>query len=302
MQRINFLVIIMLFFCIGISANTTKGKTGLSFLKIGIDARAIGMGEAYTALANDASATFWNPAGMLGAQRSNVVFNHNEWIQDIRGEFGAISFVGKKSAWGFHLRTFYIGGIEIRNIPTVEPLEENSAHYLSTGISYARRIHSRIDVGLSIKYLYEKIFVATASGFAADLGLIYRIPFPNVQLGFSISNLGKMSKLQSEASKLPQVNRLGLLYNIPLKSEATNWLVSADLVKPSQENIRAHIGTEVLLWRQLAIRGGYYFGYEARDFSVGLGFLRSSIRLDYGLTPFSDGLGTTHRFTIAFNI
>jgi hypothetical protein len=302
MQRTNFFIIIILLAYMGVAANTNKGKTGLSFLKIGIDARAIGMGEAYTALANDASATYWNPAGMLGTQRSSVILNHNEWIQDIRGEFAAISFVGEKSAWGLHLRSFYIGGIEIRDIPTEEPLDESSAYYLSTGISYAHRLHSRIDIGLSIKYLYEKIFVATASGFAIDLGLIYRVPFPNIQLGFSILNLGKMNNLQNEASILPQVNRFGLAYNIPLKSEATDWLWSADLVKPSQENVRLHIGTEVLLWSQLAIRGGYYVGYEARDFSAGLGFLRSSIRLDYGLTPFDDGLGTTHRFTIAFNI
>ena len=111
------------------------------------------------AVAQDASAVYWNPAGMLKAKRSNVLFNHNEWIQDIRGEFVALSLVRKKSAWGFHLRSFNITDIPVRVIASTEPLENTSAHYFSAGMSYARRIHPRLDAGVTLKYLFEKIYV-----------------------------------------------------------------------------------------------------------------------------------------------
>ncbi len=302
MQKI--IILFLLFIYLGATSvkSQNAGKTGLSFLKIGVDARAIGMGEAYTAVANDASAVYWNPAGLLGTKRSNVLFNHNEWIQDIRGEFAAISFIRKTTAWGFHLRSFNIGDIEIREFPSTEPLEKTSAHYLSVGISYARRIHPRVDVGLSFKYLNEKIFVESASGIAADLGIVYNPPYPDFKVGFAIQNVGKMNNLKTAESKLPRLVRAGLMYQVPFKSEKMNVIFAGDIVKPIDENVHFNLGTEFVVWQQLALRVGYWIGYEARDISFGVGFLKSSIRLDYGMTPLNDNLGITHRFTINFNL
>jgi hypothetical protein len=138
-MKFSFIIIVVLWLgAIVFPADSNQGKNGLAYLKIPIDARAIGMGEAYTAVTEDASAVYWNPAGLLGARRSNVLFNHNEWIQGVRGEFAALSFVRKKSAWGFHLRSFNISEIPVRVIASTEPLENTSAHYFSAGMSYAR--------------------------------------------------------------------------------------------------------------------------------------------------------------------
>lgn len=302
MKRIVIIgILISILVSSGFTASKNKGETGLSFLKIGVDARAIGMGEAYTAVSEDASAIYWNPAGLAAAKHSNVLFNHNEWILDIRGEFAALSLVRKKSAWGFHLRSFSIGDIQVRaDVPTTDPLETTSAHYLSAGISYARRMSEKLNAGVTVKYLFEKIYVESATGFAADLGLTYRTPFQNLKVGAVLQNLGKMGKFQNEATTLPVIARLGFLYDLPLKTESVSALLAADVVKPSSENVRFHLGSEVLIWKQIALRGGYLIGYEARNFTLGLGFVRSAIRLDYGITPFWDDLGTTHRFSVNF--
>jgi hypothetical protein len=294
-------VILSLLISNGFTASKNKGETGLSFLKIGVDARAVGMGEAYTAVSEDASAVYWNPAGLVGARHSNVLFNHNEWIVDIRGEFASLSLVRKSSAWGFHLRSLNVGNIEARaDVPVEDPLETISAHYLSAGISYARRVSRNLNAGLTVKYLFEKIYVESATGFAVDFGITYRTPFQNAKIGAVLQNLGKMGKFKNEETALPVICRLGFLYNLSLKTESVTALLTADVVKPSAENVRFHLGTEVLVWNQIALRGGYLFGYEARNFALGLGFVRSAIRLDYGITPFWDDLGTTHRFSVNF--
>jgi len=300
MKKTVISLLVLLLYNLGISSDGNQGKTGLSFLKTGIDARAVGMGEAYTAMTSDASAVYWNPAGLLGAKRSNVLFNHNEWILDIRGEFAALSIVRSRSAWGVHINSFNIGEIAVREIPSSEPLAFTSAHYLSAGLSYARRLQQRFDLGLTLKYLFEKIDVNTASGFAFDAGLIYRPPAEGLKLGATIQNLGSMNDLRNDRTSLPVLFRVGAGYLLPFKISGVEVNLASDLVKVSDENFRWHLGSEFLLWKQIALRAGWMLGYEARDFSLGVGFNRSSLRLDYGYLP-SD-LGTAHRFTINFNL
>lgn len=300
MKKTVISLLLILFYGTGFSSDGNQAKTGLSFLKSGIDARAVGMGEAYVAMTADASAVYWNPAGLLGAKRSNVLFNHNEWILDIRGEFAALSIVRSRSAWGVHVNSFNIGEIAVREIPSTEPLAFTSAHYLSSGLSYARRLHERLDLGLSLKYLFEKIDVNTASGYAFDAGLIYRPPVNGFKLGATIQNLGSMGNLRNDDTALPILLRLGAAYQLPLKVTGVNVNLASDLVKVSAENTRWHLGSEFLLWKQIALRAGWMLGYEARDFTLGVGFNRSALRLDYGYLP-SD-LGSTHRFTINFSL
>jgi hypothetical protein len=300
MKNITLILWLVFFYGIGFCSAGNQGKTGLAFLKIGIDARAVGMGEAYTATTADASAVYWNPAGMLGARRSNVLFNHNEWIMDIRGEFAALSLVRSRSAWGFQVNSYNIGEIAVREIPSSEPLAFTSAHYLSAGLSYARRIHRRIDAGLSLKYLFEKIDVYTASGYAVDAGFIYRPPVDGLKMGVTLQNLGSMNNMRSEDTTLPLLFRLGAVYEIPFKMSEVKLNLASDLVKVSGENVHLHLGSECLVWQQLALRMGWMMGYQSRDFTLGIGFLRSSLRLDYGFLPYGEDLGSTHRFTINF--
>ena len=302
-MKSKVLIFFWLFFVWNLFAgNQNGGKTGLSFLKIAIDARAVGMGEAYTAVSSDASATYWNPAGLLNATGSNVIFHHNEWIEDIRGEFAAISFIGKSSAWAFHIRSFNLGEIQVREIPTTEPLGKTSAHYLSAGISYSRRLRTRLDVGITVKYLFEKIYVESASGYALDVGLLYRPNISHLRFAATVQNLGKMNRLKNEPSNLPELIRLGMFYEIPWSFEKFQTHIAFDLVKQQSENLKVHLGAEAILFKQLALRGGSMFGYETHDFSFGIGILRSSIRFDYAITPFSQNLGVAHRFSVNFFI
>jgi hypothetical protein len=62
------------------------GSTGLSFLKFGFGARNIAMGDAGNALSSDVTSLFYNPSKLGMSKDSEIMFMHNEWIQDVRSE------------------------------------------------------------------------------------------------------------------------------------------------------------------------------------------------------------------------
>lgn len=274
-----------------------QGRTGLAFLKVGVGARATGMGEAYTAVANDAYASYWNPAGLVAASSSNAVLMHNEWLLDVAGEFLAVQFKAKRSAVGLHFYSFSVGNINIRNIPSESPLEVANSNYISAGLSYARQVSDDISVGLTLKYLFEKFYVFSASGAAVDFGFRVRMPNPNFFMAGVIQNVGKMSRFQNESTRLPIISKLGAMYAFPNPVGPFQVLLGLDLVKPVKENMRFHLGTEFVLWRQFALRMGYLEGYENRNMSFGVGVLKSWFHVDYSFTPFNENFENAHRFS-----
>ena len=280
------------------AGNENEDKTGMAFLKVGVDARAAGMGEAYTAATNDAYATFWNPAGLLSATQSNVVLMHNRWLFDVNSEFGAVQFRKQKSSFAFHVYSFNVGAIEVRNIPSTDPLEETSAHYASLGFSYARQLGNTLDVGVTVKYLYEKIFIHSAGGYGLDLGVNYRGLGQNLLLAAALQNLGSMGELDREATALPALLRAGGRYQFANPVGPLELLVAGDAVLPFEENLRVHLGLEAGLWQQLMLRAGYMNGYESRNVSFGIGVRKSAFHFDYSYTPFSDDLGSGQRFSL----
>src|SRR5436309_2233650 len=91
------------------------GEAGFAFLKLGVGARPMGMGSAYVALADDPTAVYWNPAGLASAEGTQLLVMHNEWIQDFRQEFAAVSGSLGPGAFGFGLSGFYTSEFEGRD-------------------------------------------------------------------------------------------------------------------------------------------------------------------------------------------
>ena len=293
-RRIGVLILIL---TVNIFAGDA-GNTGLSFLKIGVGAPAAGMGNAYTAVATDGLAGYWNPAGLMGAPRSNVVFTHTVWLFDAVSEFAALQFRGKRSSLALHLYSFYIGEIPVRLIPSAQPLGTTSAQYLSTGISYARRWNDRLAVGATVKYLYEKIYIETATGWAVDLGLRYRVPGKPLVLAATLQHLGTMNALVSQASTLPTLVRVGMLLAPQRRIGPLRVRFALDGVRYLSAGWRLNSGLEFLLGRQLILRTGYLAGYAEQSLAFGFGFRKATLRLDYSFTPFAAGLGDVHRFSL----
>ncbi len=276
--------------------------TGLAFLKVGAGARAVGMGEAYSAVAIDASATYWNPAGLAAQKKAEFIFTHNEWLQEINNEFAAVSFHIKSHAFGISVMTQSIGGIERRTGPTEEPLGEFNAHNVMAGISYARYLAHNVAVGITAKFLYEKIYVEESSGVAVDVGVRYQTVVPGLTAGFTLQNFGFVSELENEASKLPRMARVGAAYLLPREILQGKIIVATDVVQVFEGTSHVNLGAEYLLNDMFAFRMGYQSGYEDKDMHVGVGFYFSRYRLNYAFVPFSSDLGNSHRISLVIEL
>ena len=197
-------IVMLMLICISTTFAETGAKIGLSYLKIGVDARAAAMGDAYTAVAKDASATYWNPAGLAGSGKNSVILMHNSWLQDVNQEFAAIQFVNGTHNIAVSLNMISVTGIELRGETASEiPIGETHALNTYLGLAYATEIFGNWQIGLQAKYLYEKYYLFSANGLALDLGLKKENIIQDLSWGIVIQNLGKMSALIAEASLFP---------------------------------------------------------------------------------------------------
>ncbi|MBN2365806.1 MAG: hypothetical protein JXL67_06540, partial [Calditrichaeota bacterium] len=112
----------------------------------------------------------------------------------------------------------------------------------------------------------------------------------------------QMNTFKEERTKLPTLGRLGVMFPVHFTSSTISAILAADLVKVIDENIRFHAGTELILWNQLALRTGIQAGYESHSLNFGIGIMRAGLRLSYAILPFEDDLGTSHQFTLGFDI
>ncbi len=267
-------------------------------LQLGTSARPAGLGLAYTAVANDASAGFWNPAGLAGFGRSEIEFSHHRWIQGVTSQFLGFAWGGDRSGAGIHLLYTEVGDIAHRVVPSETPLATFSNRELAAGFSYGRRIGRSVRVGVTVKALYEKLFVDDAWGVAADLGFLWKFHEDGIQIGGVVQNIGRTQTLRSERIRLPLTARLGLA--VPFEALFGGWLVAVDGVMERDEPFHVHTGMEYCWHEFLFLRLGYQTGYDTRDITGGVGFAWKGYRFDYSIMPMQSSLGDSHRLTVGF--
>lgn len=286
-----------------ISGNLTlaadSGSNGLAFLKVDVGARAAAMGGAFTAIANDATAAYYNSAGLAASEKNNLMLTHHAGIVDITQDFAAVKFRAGSHHLAFSVNVYNIPGIEIRDEqPTEDPDGVVNALSFYTAFGYARALDNHWQIGLNVKYLFEKLYLNSASGWAIDFGIRRTEIINGLDWGISLQNLGKMKQLKDRATPLPLLVRSGFAYTIPYQLLGNNPLLAADMeyIKDGASTVR--IGTEIPLLRSLAIRFGYRFGSGYSQWSTGLGLNYRRFYFNYAFAPSSYDLETSHRLTL----
>jgi hypothetical protein len=295
----SLVLCVLVVHCLALSsAHAQNGETGLSFLKLGVGARSVGMGEAHAAVATDASATYYNPAGLAGAERTSILAMHKEWIQDVRTEFLGVNIPFEEFALGLSINTTSVSDIQLRTQPG-PPEGTFSSHDFAGSLSIARRVIPDMSLGVSFKFLYEKIFVDEASGYGVDIGALYKSPVEGLRFAVVASNIGSMGSLKTEDIRLPSLLRIGSAYVHDVDALHSTVTLGADILKVFREdNAHLHTGVEMNYQELVSFRAGYLTGYETRTFTAGLGVQRGIFKLDYGFSPQSQDLNSGHTLSV----
>src|SRR5439155_7743919 len=179
------------------AALAAAGEAGFAFLKLRVGARPMGMGSAYVALATDPTAVYWNPAGLADAEGAQVVLMHNEWIQDFRQEFAAVSGSLGPGRFGLGLAGFYTSELEERDDVGTLTRHFGFNDLAVTG-AYAYRFAPQAAGGVAVKFIREMIDQENATAVAFDLGGRLGIGKTGAALGAAVQNLGGKAKFESE--------------------------------------------------------------------------------------------------------
>ncbi len=284
------------------SISSTAGKSGLAFLKVGIGARNLAMGDVGVATADDATAVYYNPALLPLVSHRGLFFSYYNYILDVNQQYvgGNFAWLGE-NYFGFGLNLFTVPNIEKRNAPTKDPIFEFDSHDFSFGLSWGRRFSSKLTMGIGFKMVYEKIDIDDLTGYAFDVGASYGI-LPSLRLASSYKNFGPKVKFISDKFDLPSELRFGLAYYPQKEILSGKWIASVDLSKKIDSDLTEQLGFEYSYRNVFYPRLGYAFGYSDKGFSVGFGIKYRLYSFDYAYIPYSSDLGNSHHLTVGISL
>ena len=283
------------------------GTAAAQFLNLGFGARALGMGEAYTAVAQGPSCAYYNPAGLASGdagKRLDLAYAaHLEGTSVSQAVF-------MRRPYAAALTYFSAGELEGRDVyanPTGNFTARDVAAQLSRGFSLGR-----LEAGVSGKVISQTIKSSGATSLAADLGLLYRFRGTPYSLGAALLNFGTRVRFEDDSFPLPLKLKAGAAADFA----APRLLLALDAEFPNDGPAALMAGAEYKGLEGIALRLGYktaapgqrdailgrgYGGVSGVDgmygFFAGAGFEYSGFAFDYAMLPYGD-LGTAHRFSV----
>ncbi len=337
LKRMPFLLCLP-FLVYGQSGDFNKvATTAAQFLKVEAGSRALAMGGCFGALANDASALYWNPAGIAQLNNFEMTLTHTRWIVGISNGFaGFVLPVDRNNVVGLSCKYQTMDEMEQTTIeqPKGTGLYFN-ARDIAIGISYARSMTDFLQFGITAKMVHQSIWNETAMGFAVDMGLLLDTGIKGTKVAMVLTNFGTdlqldgrdlirgydqlsesasnpdtEAKLSTEGWPLPTKLRLSIANEIVGSNDAffpnadNRVVVIVDATHPNDNPEHYNIGIEYGLYDSYFIRTGYRGNTDEEGFTFGAGVnfkVADNIHLliDYAYADFGVFDNVQH-FTLGF--
>lgn len=295
------------------------GISAVQFLKIGVGARASAMGEAFVAVANDASALYWNPAGVVQAKQNQLIISHNNWVADINHEFiGGIYKFSKNNAIGISFTSLHMDNMPV----TTEFMpfgngESFAFGDLAIGLTYSRQMTDKFSFGATIRYVEETLDKLKMRGVVIDLGTLYWTGLGSTRFAVAITNFGnemapdgkvllwgKREKSDWQSFSPPTLFRLGFAFE-PYQTAENRITTAIQLNHPNDNSENVALGLEYS-WKEIFfLRGGYKLNVDEQNFTFGTGLAVplgiARVTFNYAYSNFTK-LGSAHRFSLIFEL
>jgi hypothetical protein len=321
---------------IGFSQVTKTGTTAAKFLSVGIGARANAMGGAFTSIANDASALYWNPAGAADLTKYEAMFTYTSLFKDLDINLNYLAVVIPTEDWGnfgVSVTALDYGEMDVTTEYYPEGTGEKfSAASYAFGLSYARDITDWFAAGVTVKYITEGIFNSSANGVAFDIGTIFQTPFAGIKFATIITNYGSKMQMTGEdllvrydADPTRHGNNETVdayyktdYFELPLRLQigiskdfeffnGQRLTIAVDATHPNDNAEYVNVGGELsFLDNLISLRGGYKALFlkdnqEGLTLGAGLNYTLGvfAVGFDYSYQEF-EFLSYTHSFGVSF--
>ena len=343
-QALKFGLLLFLCFSVSATDSLAYKKkvaqAGMTYLSISLGARASGMGDATVASIRGIQGLFYNPATIADVSRLAIVANQVNWLVDTKlygigaayslGDWGTIGIDLVYMDYGTILGTRRVDkSIDERGFEITGDL---GIQDYAIGVTYAYRISDRFAFGGKIKLAHEDLGEAafatdvyknpetgqdelvysskrwTINHLGFDFGGLYYTGYKSLAFAFAFQNFSTDMKFWAEDFQMPLVIRMGISMDLAdwlsPDNENLNILFSVDALHPNDNLERVYLGSEVILMKRFAIRGGYKFNHDVESYSFGFGvnfsYAGLNYQLDYaygGTTFFKD----VSRFSLNFS-
>ncbi|GAB4334563.1 MAG: hypothetical protein Kow0037_13360 [Calditrichia bacterium] len=276
--------------------------TAAPFLEIGVGARAIGMGGAFVSTADDATAMYWNPAGLGRLTRPELLFVHTNWIADIKYDFaGATIPLGSLGTIGASLTSLSMDEMKVRTVDMPEGTGEFfDVRNLALMLSYGFNLTDRFSIGFNAKYIHEQIWKESAQGFALDIGTLFTTGLRGMRIGAVLTNFGTdmqmtgedllvyhdidpyqlgnneriFASLQTDKWPLPLNFQAGVAMEA-FQNRMHRLTIAAEAMHPINNTESMHLGAEYAFRELFFLRAGYrnlFLRDSEEGLTLGAGF------------------------------
>lgn len=333
MKKINSLLIIILtlvFSFNGFAQTNKTGTTAAQVLKLNVGPRAIGMGGAFTSIADDITSVYWNPSGTANIVSNEAFFNHTALYSDINHDFAAYATtLADIGTIGAFVSVLSMDDMQVRTIENPEGTGEFfNYNTMVLGVNFSKFLTTNFSIGFNVKFISENLWHMSSEGFAIDIGTLYKIPVLNeLRIASSVSNFGtKMqltgrdatviypsgsgeenlinSNIELDKFDLPLIFRFGISADV-IKQSTTRLTIGVDAIHPNDNTEYINSGAE-FSWNEIVfLRAGYNSLFEVdseKGLTLGFGLNYRIMdmlkaKIDYAYQDFGR-LKSVHYFSI----
>ena len=294
--------------------NEDAGSTGFNTLKLIYGARSMAMGAGGIGIPANHEGLNQNPATILRAEQQSLSSTFMDHLVGSGG--GRISYVYPKNiyeAYAAAISYWNSGAMDRTELSStgelVETGETFGAQSMVAEVSASRFVSPALDIGASLKFIYDSIDGYSASAAMVDLGALHHTANPKIKVGLALRNVGFQTSYYTD-SKFKE--HLPLTYGAGLSMQMQENLLGAiDVGKANGENITLKLGMEYGISDAFTLRGGFrsnagdyqmggIAGYTS-GISLGLGWKIRSWNLDYAVASYGD-LGISNQLSLRYNL
>ncbi len=248
--------------------------TSFGFLKLTNNARSAGMGDAFSAVGNDLSAVFYNPAGITQIETERELqVSYTKWIVD--SSLGTFALAMKTGFATFAVSAVYFQTEEFEERTSFNPGGTGRmvrASDVALGFTLAKQLTDKLSFGFQVRFIQEDLDLMSYSTVDVNFGTVFYTGYKSTRLSMSLRNLGADKEVIAQKARVPTIFNLAAAMEVYGNlGDPVSVTVSAEQVFYTDYVARHYFGAEAWINNTIALRAGWKMRHDSEDWNIGAG-------------------------------